>query len=108
LFGVFATALRAELDAGGRMFLYASGEGRHVFVNLSLTLSSAFLLLKDLRRKRLSGRLTPLQPAPTLDKYEEKNPFATPSSRRRPSRSGRAPALICEAKTYLTDFCASQ
>jgi hypothetical protein len=86
LFGVFATALRAELDAGGRMFLYASGEGRHVFVNLSLTLSSAFLLLKDLRRKRLSGRLTPLQPAPTLDKYEEKN-------RSRRHRRAGAPAV---------------
>ena len=38
--------------------LYASCEWRHLFVNLSLTLSSAFLLLKDLQRNRLAGRLT--------------------------------------------------
>jgi hypothetical protein len=54
-------------------FLYASREGRHLFVNLFLTLSSAFPLLNDLRRKRLSGRLMPLKPAPTPDKYEEKD-----------------------------------
>jgi len=36
-----------------------------------LTLSSAFLILKDCRRKRLSGRLMPLKPASTPDKYEE-------------------------------------
>jgi hypothetical protein len=53
--------------------LYASREWRHLFVNLSLTLSSVFLLLKDFRRKRLSGRLMPLKPAPTPDKYEEKD-----------------------------------
>jgi hypothetical protein len=52
--------------------LYAFGEWRRLFVNLSLTVSSAFLLLKDLRRNRLIGRLTQLQPAPTPDKYEEK------------------------------------
>jgi hypothetical protein len=40
---------------------------------LSLTLSFAFLLLLDLRRKHLSGRLMPLKPAPTPDKYEEKD-----------------------------------
>jgi hypothetical protein len=48
--------------------LYASGEWRHLFVNLFLTISSAFPLLKDLRRNRLAVRLTWLQPAPTLDK----------------------------------------
>ena len=53
--------------------LYASREGRHLYVNLSLTLSSAFSLLNDLRRKRLSDRLMPLKPAPTPDKYEEKD-----------------------------------
>jgi hypothetical protein len=41
------------------------------FVNLSLTFSSFFLLLMDLRRNRLDGRLTRLRPAPTLDKYGE-------------------------------------
>jgi hypothetical protein len=53
--------------------LYASGERRHLFVNLSLTLSSAFPILKDCRRKRLSGRLTPLKPASTPDKYGKKD-----------------------------------
>jgi hypothetical protein len=38
-------------------------------VNLSLTLSSVFLILKDLRRNRLANGLTRLKPAPTLDKY---------------------------------------
>jgi hypothetical protein len=38
--------------------LYASGEWRHLFVNLSMTLASLFLLLKDLRRIRLAGGLT--------------------------------------------------
>jgi hypothetical protein len=41
------------------------------FVNLSLTLSSAFPRLKDLLRNRLDGRLTRLHPTPTPDKYEE-------------------------------------
>jgi hypothetical protein len=53
--------------------LYASGECRHQLVNLFLTLSSAFLILKDFRRKRLSEMLMPLEPAPTPDKYEEKD-----------------------------------
>jgi hypothetical protein len=53
--------------------LYTSGDCRRLFVNPSLTLSSAFLLLKNFRRKRLSGRLMPLKPAPTPDKYEEKD-----------------------------------
>jgi hypothetical protein len=53
--------------------LYTTGDCRHLFVNLFLTLSSAFLILKDFRRKRLSGRLTLLKPAPTPDKYEEKD-----------------------------------
>jgi hypothetical protein len=52
--------------------LYAFGDFRHLFVNPPLTLSLAFLLLKDLRRKRLSGGLMPLKSAPTPDKYEEK------------------------------------
>ena len=38
--------------------LYASCVWRHLCVNLSLTVSSAFLLLKDPRRNRLAGRLT--------------------------------------------------
>jgi hypothetical protein len=40
-------------------------------VNLFLTFSSAFLILKDFLRKRLTGGLTPLKPAQTPDKYEE-------------------------------------
>jgi hypothetical protein len=48
--------------------LYASSDWRHLFVNLSLTLTPAFLHLKDLRRNRLAGRLTRLQPASILDK----------------------------------------
>jgi len=51
-----------------RGYLYASSDWRHLFVNLSLTLTPAFLHLKDLRRKRLAGGLTRLQPAPILDK----------------------------------------
>jgi hypothetical protein len=46
------------------------------------TCLSAFLLLKDLRRNRLIGRLTPHKPAPTPDKYEEKcrrDPIAAPA-----------------------------
>jgi len=35
-------------------------------------------------------------------------PNGTPPPRPRRSRSGRARALIFEAETYLTDFCASQ
>jgi len=42
------------------------------FVNVPLTFSRFFLPLMDLRRNRLDGRLTRLQPAPTPDKYEEK------------------------------------
>jgi hypothetical protein len=48
--------------------LYTSGEWRHLFVNLSLTLSPVFPLMKDLHRNRLASRLTWLQPTPTLDK----------------------------------------
>jgi hypothetical protein len=48
--------------------LYATCEWRHLLVNLSLTLSSAFLVLEDLRRNRPAVRLTRLHPAPTLDK----------------------------------------
>ena len=40
------------------LILYAPGEWWPLFVNLSLTLSSAFLILKDLRRNRLAGGLT--------------------------------------------------
>jgi hypothetical protein len=58
--------------AGDQISLYTNCEWRRRLVNLSLTLSSAFPLLKDLRRNRLSGRLMPLNPAPTPDKYEKK------------------------------------
>jgi hypothetical protein len=47
--------------------LYASREWPHLFVSLPLTLSSAFLLLKDRQRNRLAGRLTRVQPTPALD-----------------------------------------
>ena len=65
------------------LLLYTSGDCRRLLVNLSLTLSSAFPLLKDLRRKRLSGGLMPLKPAPTPDKYEEKT-NGTPSGQPAP------------------------
>jgi hypothetical protein len=42
-------------------------------VNFTLTFSFFFPPLMDLRRKRLSGWLTPLQRAPNADKYEENN-----------------------------------
>jgi hypothetical protein len=58
-------------DGSEAGILYTSGDWRHLLVNLSLTLSSAFLILKDLRRKRLSGRLMPLKPTLILDKYGE-------------------------------------
>jgi hypothetical protein len=61
------------------------------FVNLSLTFSSDFLLLMDLRRNRLDGRLTRLQLAPTSDKYEEKD-----RSRRR--RRAWAAAVLAQRK----------
>jgi ribosome biogenesis protein Tsr3 len=53
--------------------LYASIGWRHLFINLSLTLSSAFRILRDLRRKRLYGRLMPLKSAPNPDKYGKKD-----------------------------------
>jgi 3-Oxoacyl-[acyl-carrier-protein (ACP)] synthase III C terminal len=62
---VYAACVQSH---AGNRFLYASCECRYRLVNLSLTLSSAFLLLKDFHRNRLAGRLTRLQPAPTLDK----------------------------------------
>jgi hypothetical protein len=51
--------------------LYTSCEWRHVLVNLSLTFACAFLLLKDLQRNRLAGRLMKFQRAPTLDNSRE-------------------------------------
>ncbi len=39
-------------------FVWHPANGGMWFVNLSLTLVSAFLLLKDLQRKRLDARLT--------------------------------------------------
>ena len=43
-----------------------------LFVKLSLTFSPAFPCLEFVRRNRLAVALTRPQPAPTLDKYEEK------------------------------------
>ena len=40
------------------LILYAPGECWPLHVKLSLTLSSAFLILKDLQRNRLAGELT--------------------------------------------------
>jgi hypothetical protein len=68
--------------------LNASGEWRPPFVNVPLTFSRFFLLLMDLRRNRLDGRLTRLPPAPTLDKYEEK----CRSGRHRRARAAAVPA----------------
>ncbi|MGB7915679.1 MAG: hypothetical protein WCF79_10350, partial [Rhodomicrobium sp.] len=72
--------------------MYTSGDWRHLLVNLSLTLSSAFFILKDLRRKRLSGRLMPLKPAPILDNMG-KIPNGTPFRRLRRSVSRCTQAL---------------
>jgi hypothetical protein len=70
--------------------LYASAEWRHVFVNLFLTISPAFLHLKDLRRKRLAGELTRLQPAPILDKSGKNSERgASPSAAPQPFRAAR-------------------
>jgi hypothetical protein len=57
----------------GASGLYASCEWRHLLVNSSLTLSSTFLLLKDLQRNRLAGRLTVIETAPAPDNCEEKH-----------------------------------
>jgi hypothetical protein len=53
------------------LFLYANCEWRHLFVNLSLTLSSALLTQKDLQRNRLAGGLTRAEPTPALDNCGE-------------------------------------
>ena len=46
-------------DAGIQvLILYAPGECWPLHVKLSLTVSSPFLILKDLRRNRLAGGLT--------------------------------------------------
>ena len=52
--------------------LYASGECRHLFVNLSLTLASLFLILKDLQRNLLAGGLTRASARSNPYIYEEK------------------------------------
>jgi hypothetical protein len=49
-----------------------SGECRHTLVNLSMTLSFTFLLLKDLHRNRLAGKLTKA-PARSNPWYCEEN-----------------------------------
>jgi hypothetical protein len=53
-------------------FLYASGGYRHTLVNLFLTISSLFLILKDLQRKRLAVRLTGASARSNPYIYEEK------------------------------------
>ena len=88
--------------------LYATREYPQRCVKSYLTLSPSFLILKDLRRNRLAGRLTRAEPAPTLDTYEEKDRTGRHRRRLRRGCSGSAQALIFEAETYLTDFCASQ
>ena len=52
---------------------------RHLLVNLSLTLLSAFLILKDFRRNRLAERLTVsglLQPLINMGKNTKRDAIA--------------------------------
>ncbi len=67
---LFEASRIAPLIGCGRLdaFLYASCAKRPLLVNLSLTISSSLLVLIDLRRNRLAGRLTQREPAPTLAK----------------------------------------
>ena len=60
---------RADLCLQSTGILYATREYRHPCVKSHLTLSSSFLILRDLRRNRLADRLTSARAAPTLDKY---------------------------------------
>ena len=57
-------------------FVCISCKWRHVFGNLSLTLVSAFLLLKDLQRNRLDARLTQLKPLIILEKLAKRDAVA--------------------------------
>jgi hypothetical protein len=88
--------------------LYASGECRHLFVNLFLTLVSLFLILKDLQRKRLAVRLTGASARSNPWYCEEKYRMERHRRGLRGRCSGPSPALIREAGIYLTDFSASQ
>ena len=69
-----AAALCPEQNPASRPTVFcihpANGD---LFVNVSLTFAPDFLLLMDLRRNRLDGWLTRLQPAPTPNKYREKD-----------------------------------
>jgi hypothetical protein len=74
-----------------RASLYASSDWRHLFVNLSLTLTPVFLLLKDLQRNCLAGRLTRLQPALIPDKSgKNTGRGASPSTAPQLFRAARA------------------
>jgi hypothetical protein len=85
-----------------------SAERRHTLVNLSMTLSFTFLLLKDLHRNRLAGKLTGASADPGPWYCEEKYRIGRYRRRLRCSFSGSSHALTREAGTYLTDFSASQ
>ncbi len=85
-------------------FVWHPANGGMWFVNLSLTLVTAFLLLKDLQRNRLDARLTQLKPLIIMVKSTERDAIAAACAVQfRPSQ-----ALIRDFKIYLTDFCASQ
>ena len=67
---------RVNRTRAARCFLYASGVWRHLYVNFFLSLASAFLVLKDLHRKRFEGRLTQLQPLIIVGKRTERDALA--------------------------------
>ena len=85
-------------------FVWHPANGGMRFVNLSLTLVSAFLLLKDLQRNRLDARLTQLKPLIIMAKMTERDAIAAACA----VHSDSSQALIRDVETYLTDFCASQ
>jgi hypothetical protein len=59
--------------------LYAPGGCWHLHVKFSLTFSSAFLILKDLRRNRLAAGLTRAAARSNPWCCEEKGPNGTPT-----------------------------
>jgi hypothetical protein len=73
-------------------FLHTRRQKQPPFVNFPLTFSLSFLLLMDLRRNRLDGGLTRLQPAPIPDKFGQ-NAVWDASPRLRRSCSGCAPSV---------------
>jgi hypothetical protein len=84
---------------GGAVFCVHPANGPSP-VNFPLTFSLFSLPLMDLRRNRLDGGLTRLQPAPTPDKYEE-NTARDAIATRASSFSGCAQALISASQNIF-------